>query len=144
MENRIDDTPNIEYVKLVRSLIEHESEVTYHRMIWTAAFHGLLFAALGFVWDKKDAWGLINTFSFLGIVVAILNTYALVMSSAATRQILMWWKDNKPDSYVGFELIGLAPKNPNSYLYFIAPWNILSLAFVCGWISVLVINMKFR
>ena len=132
---------NVHYVDAIRSLINHESEVTNNRMIWMAAFHGLLFTALGFAWDKPNTKLLITVFCLLGIAVAILNTIALINSSVATRRLLIWWDENKPYDYDGPDVIGLAPKNPRSLLYLIAPWNILALIFGFGWAAILLINL---
>jgi hypothetical protein len=124
----------------IRALVKHESEVTNNRMIWSAAFHGLLFAALGFCWDKEDTSNLIGVFCTLGIFVSFLNTIGLVYSSKATRQLLIWWHENKPLDYKGPDIIGLSPKNPYSILYYFAPWNLLSMLFMFGWFAIFIIN----
>jgi hypothetical protein len=132
---------NVQYAEVIRSLIDHESEVTNHRMIWMAAFHGLLFTALGFAWDKPDTRSLITVFCLLGIAVSSLNAIALISSSIATRRLLIWWDNHKPTDYNGPEVIALAPKNPRSLLFLIAPWNILALIFGFGWVAILLINL---
>ncbi len=142
MKLNFDKPQTMEYIKLARSVVEHESEVTNHRMIWTAAFHGLLFTALSFVWGQPDARRLISAFALLGISVSLLNTYALVMSSVATRHIMIWWTKNKPIDYAGPDIIGIAPDNPRSVIYYFAPWNILSFLFSFGWLAVFIINSQ--
>src|SRR5437588_8826124 len=42
------------YEATVRQMITTEDALTNQRMLWMAAFNGLLFAALGFAWDKAD------------------------------------------------------------------------------------------
>ncbi len=67
----------------VVKLLEHEAEVTSHRVVWMAAFHGLLLTALGFLWDKKDAKSVISILCALGIIASILSSISLIMSSQA-------------------------------------------------------------
>jgi len=40
------------YEAVVREMITREDELTNQRMLWMAAFNGLLFAALGFAWGE--------------------------------------------------------------------------------------------
>jgi hypothetical protein len=117
----------------IRALVKHESEVINNRMIWTAAFHGLLFTALGFSWGKEDTRILITIFCTLGIFVSVLNTVGLLFASKATKQLLIWWEINKPKDYNGPDIIGLAPQNINSVWYYFAPWNLLSILFGSSW-----------
>ena len=62
------------------------------------------------------------------------------MSSMAVQKILIWWDAKKPHDYAGPGVIGLAPKNVKSSNYFIAPWNLLSIAFILVWTAIFIIN----
>lgn len=43
-----------EHESVVRGMITSVNELTIQRMLWMATFNGLLFATLGFAWDKPD------------------------------------------------------------------------------------------
>ena len=76
------------YEAVVREMITREDELTNQRMLWMAAFNGLLFAALGFAWDKPGARFLTVVFSILGFTASFLNGLALLFASLAQRRLL--------------------------------------------------------
>ena len=131
---------NIRNEDAVIKLLEHEAAVTNHRVVWMAAFHGLLLTALGFLWDKKDAKSVISILCALGIIASVLSSISLIMSSLAVQKILIWWDAKKPHDYAGPGVIGLAPRNVKSSNYFFAPWNLLSIAFILAWSAIFIIN----
>ena len=57
--------------KIIRSMLQHEDRLVNDRINWLTTVQGLLFASLGFAWDKKDTKVLIAVFSFIGVMVAI-------------------------------------------------------------------------
>lgn len=50
------------WAETIRTVIMHESEVINQRITWLMTTQGLLFASLGFAWDKGDAKSLITVF----------------------------------------------------------------------------------
>ena len=135
------DTSSDRHAEIIRSMINHESDVINNRVNWLAAFQGLLFAALGFSWGKKGSEPLANIFCLLGISVSILLALiSLFNASLATRRLLIWWYENKPSNYEGPGVIGFAPRHPRSFLILIPPWNLLPLCFLFAWLGILIIK----
>lgn len=79
----ISTEPGEQYEATVREMITREDELTNQRMLWMAAFNGLLFAALGFAWGKPGAKFLTTVFSALGVSASFLNGLALIFASNA-------------------------------------------------------------
>jgi cyanate permease len=77
---------------VVREMITREDELTNQRMLWMAAFNGLLFAALGFAWEKSDARFFEIVLSALGIASSFLNGLTLISAMTAQRRLLLWWR----------------------------------------------------
>ena len=124
--------------KVVRKMITREDELTNQRMLWTAAFNGLLFTALGFAWDKSDTKFLVIVFSILGFATSLLNGLALIFASKAQRRLLLWWKLNMPKSYAGPGVMGGEPMDPGKlYSFFFTPWIMLAFIFALGWLAIL-------
>lgn len=127
-----------EYEATVRQMITREDELTNQRMLWMAAFNGLLFAALGFAWDKHGAQFLSIVFSLLGISASLLNGIALIFASNAQRRLLTWWHTKRPVTYDGPGVMGCEPLDSKRYSMFFAPWILLAFMFVAGWLAILV------
>ena len=126
------------YEKVVRKMITREDELTNQRMLWTAAFNGLLFAALGFAWGKSDTKFLLIVFSILGFATSFLNCLALLFASKAQRRLLFWWKSNMPNQYSGPGVMGGEPPHGKKlYAFFFTPWILLAFIFALGWLAIL-------
>jgi hypothetical protein len=126
------------YEEVVRQMITREDELTNQRMLWTAAFNGLLFAALGFAWDKPDTRFLAVIISLLGIATSVLNGLGLIFASNAQRRLLFWWKLNMPKHYAGPGVMGGEPLDPGRlYSFYFTPWILLAFFFVLGWLAIL-------
>jgi len=130
------------YESIVRDMITREDELTNQRMLWMATCNGLLFAALGFAWDKPGAIFLTVVFSFLGVSASLLNALALTFASTAQRRLLNWWHSKKPEGYAGPGVMGSEPLDEKRYSLYITPWIILSLLFTAGWVAILLFVMK--
>ena len=65
-----DKSTVIETAKTIRYMLQREEDLLNNRISWLMTIQGLLFASLGFAWDKKDASGLIIVFALLGIFVS--------------------------------------------------------------------------
>ena len=126
------------YEAVVREMITREDELTNQRMLWMAAFNGLLFAALGFAWDKPGARFLTVVFSILGFTASFLNGLALLFASLAQRRLLFWWQRRKPTPYTGPGVMGGKPLDSlRLYSFYFTPWILLALALAVGWLAIL-------
>jgi|GEM_PF-2549768 len=125
-----------ENAEVIRQLIQHENELTNHRMGWLNTVQGLLFASLAFAWDSTSGTNLITILSVVGIGSAILAYVSLLMSSYAMNQLLGWWDQNS-QGYTGPPVIGAKFVPHTSILAFFAPSNLLSLLFIFAWVGVL-------
>lgn len=134
------DPESGKHEKVIRKMITREDELTNQRMLWTAAFNGLLFTALGFAWDKRDTQFLRIVFCFLGFTASFLNGIALVAAARAQRRLLLWWHEKRPRNYSGPGVMGAEPLDAkkNSYSMFFTPWIITAFIFAVGWLAILV------
>ena len=132
--------------QIIRSLIQHENDLQNHRLTWLMTLQGLLFAALGFAWDKNDTRVLVVIFSILGIAVSLSAWSALRLSNAAYETLESWWKAHKPAEYAGPPIWGYRPDVPagllakatDRFFWILRPWRILPWTFGLGWFSILV------
>ena len=127
------DQPGKLYEATVREMISREDELTNQRMLWMAAFNGLLFAALGFAWDKPGATFLTTVFSVLGVAASFLNGLALIYASNAQRRLLIWWHNNRPDPYAGPVPQEFAASGPDLAVRSISCANVGWSAPFCKW-----------
>ncbi len=130
------------YEAVVRQMITREDELTNQRMLWMAALNGLLFAALGFAWDKTGARALAIVFSILGIASSLLNGLALIFASHAQRRLVLWWRTYKPTPYVGPGVVGAEPLDKQCYSVYFTPWVLLAFFFSIGWSWILVLVLR--
>jgi lysylphosphatidylglycerol synthetase-like protein (DUF2156 family) len=119
-------------------MITKENDLTNQRMLWMAAFNGLLFAALGFAWDKTNAKFLTIVFSILGVSASFLNGIALIFASNAQRSLLFWWHSKKPKNYNGPGVMGFEPLDAKRYSLFLTPWILIAFIFTAGWLAILI------
>jgi hypothetical protein len=127
----------------VREMITREDELTNQRMLWMAAFNGLLFAALGFAWEKADARFFAIVLSALGIASSFLNGLSLTFSAGAQRRLLLWWHNEIPQTYYGPGVMGAEPTDKRRLAFFFAPWILLAFAFVVGWVAILIYVCRY-
>jgi hypothetical protein len=136
------DPAGEQYEATVREMITREDELTNQRMLWMAAFNGLLFAALGFAWEKPGAKFLTIVFSVLGVSASFLNGLALIFASTAQRRLLFWWHDRKPETYNGPGVMGCEPLDRKRYSLYVTPWIVLAFIFTAGWLAILLFVVK--
>jgi hypothetical protein len=127
-----------EYAAIIRSMIECENHLLNDRITWLVTIQGLLFAALGFAWDKKDTKGLITIFSLLGMMVSLSAWTSLNISNQARHELVRWWDANKPPDYQGPDVIGIRAFGKGSER--LRPWRLLPFIFISGWMFVLIFN----
>jgi len=102
-------------------MIQRENEVINHRVTWLTTVQGLLFTAVGIVWDKQGAEPFIRQLCCLGIIMAFIAFFALHGATLAIKRLFEWWEIKKPQDYSGPGVIGLPlPKCP--ILRFFGPW----------------------
>jgi len=128
-----------DYEDVVRTMITREDELTNQRMLWNAAFNGLLFASLGFAWGKPDARAISIIFCLLGIASSLLTGSGLLFASLAQRRLLRWWFAKRPADYDGPGVMGQEPLDKGMTSMYFTPWFLLAMIFVLGWCAVLVV-----
>lgn len=134
---------NQDYESVVRAMIAREDDLTDQRMIWMAAFNGLLFAALGFAWNKPDAGFLTVVFSILGILTSLLNGIALVFAADSLRRLMLWWESHHPHGYSGPGVMGAEPRAGSKlYGFYFTPWILLAVVFAGGWVAIFWFALK--
>jgi len=116
-------------------MIQRENEVINHRVTWLTTVQGLLFTAVGIVWDKQGAEPFIRQLCCLGIIMAFIAFFALHGATLAIKRLFEWWEIKKPQDYSGPGVIGLPlPKCP--ILRFFGPWIFIPILFIIAWIGV--------
>ena len=108
----------IQKAETVRTMIRHENELFNHRLTWMATLQGLLFAALGFAWDKKDTRELLWVLSAVGLLTSLSSMRALKAGASAIESLVSWWDKNHQQGYAGPDIIGIR----SSTLWFLYPW----------------------
>jgi len=131
-----------ENAKIIRAMIDNENNLLNYRINWLVTIQGLLFAALGFSWDKKDARGLLTILCLMGIMMSISAMTSFLLATQAMGNLLEWWKNNG-QGYKGPEVQGLrAEKYRFLWLFrFLYPWHAIPFIFILAWICVLIINL---
>ena len=76
-----------DYVETIRTMVQHEDGLRDQRLGWLFALNGLLFTALGFLWDDKSSLDLIYVLSGLGVTVSLSSLGALYANERAVRYL---------------------------------------------------------
>ena len=121
-----------EHAKTIRAMVEEENNVQNNRLTWLMTIQGLLFAALGFAWDKEDARILVSVFCVLGVIVALSSWSALQLSGAAYDELRTWWEKYVPKNYEGPPIMGSTTKPKSSIHWILRPWRLLPWIFILG------------
>jgi hypothetical protein len=129
-----------DHASTVRAMIEHENDQQNYRLTWMLAIEGLLFAGIGFAWDKTDAHVLVTVFCVLGAVVSISSWTALRLSKQAMNSIREWWDSHRPKDYGGPDIVGYRA-NDHWFLWILRPWRFLPWIFVLAWVAILAANL---
>lgn len=130
--------------KIIRGMIEHENTLLNHRINWLVTIQGLLFAGLGFTWDKSDARGLVSIFCMLAILVSCSAMISFFLATKAMNDLLLWWDNYKvQNNYSGPDVKGLRSSQYKWFrrLSFLYPWHALPIIFILAWLSVLFFNL---
>lgn len=122
--------------EIVRSMIEKENEFINHRITWLMTVQGLLFASLGFAWDKANVQGFMELLCVLGIAVSIIALCSLTWALIAIARLCDWWEANKPSDYRGPNVIGMSPPK-NRVFRALGPPSYFPILFIIAWLAVL-------
>lgn len=123
--------PLEKYAEITRAMIFNENQIINYRMSWLMTLQGLLFAALGFSWDKANAKGLVGILAGIGILSSIGLLFDLSFANVAIRRLLDSWENYKDSTYSGPDVIGLPPHPRVPWPLSI--WLILPIVFTSAW-----------
>jgi hypothetical protein len=127
-----------DHSKTIRTMIEHENHLVNYRLTWLITLQGLLFAALGFAWDKPNAWQIIVVFCTMGIFTAASCLVSLRYTQRAICRLEKWWCKNKPETYDGPEIIGFPLRGVVLYTL---PWLVVPTIFILGWAVIFLVTL---
>ncbi|GIT99961.1 hypothetical protein TSL6_04680 [Sulfurovum sp. TSL6] len=114
----------------IRALIQHENEMTNHRMNWFLILQGFMFAGIAFAWDKSTA--LCVVFSIVGILSSISVGILLRYGIQAIRDL-----DRKSrDTTIGKGSEEIAP-----FMHFLLPWHFLPFTMIVAWTAMIIIKL---
>lgn len=118
---------------VIRAMINTENDLIDRHVRTMATFHGLLFAALGFLWRERNARMVIGAFCLVGVAVSVVQ---LVTATIAIRGLVRWSDEHKSPAYDGPDIAGFYPRaHPLSA--FASPDNFTPLVFILSWLVVL-------
>jgi hypothetical protein len=133
-----DESAILEYEPVIRQMLSHEDDLTNQRMLWSAAFNGLLFAALGFTWGKADSRTPATIFCCLGMATSALTTAGTCFAVTAQLRLLDWWSAaTRKIGYIGPGVMGGKPIGLR-WLFYFSPWVLITACFVLGWFGILI------
>jgi hypothetical protein len=139
--NRSASGATLETAEIVRTMIMNENQLVNQRLTWLLTFQGLLLAALGLAWSRRESRPLIAVFGFLGIAASLVSAVGLVAASRAMDHLVDWWHLHRPNDYVGPDVIGL-PAASSSVINYMNPWTLFPLMFAVAWSVILLINNR--
>jgi hypothetical protein len=136
-----EQTDITDHESTIRSMISEENSLINHRVTWMSTLQGLLFAALGFAWDKANSRELITVFCLLGMLVAGFSFHTLLTATRAMYRLYDWWLERQPRKYRGPGVMGLPPAS-TSWISYLTPWNLFPVIFTLAWIAILIVNLR--
>jgi hypothetical protein len=123
--------------RVVREMINQESNLTDQRLRWLTTLQGLLFAALGFAADRSRV--LIFLLAAVGIFTSLSVFVSLCCAAVSTRRLKQQWRDNQPEDYNGPPVIGISVP---PWIEIFLPWFSLPAVFILVWITIAIIVGK--
>ena len=139
MKEALSESTDDKNAEIVRKLIEHENVLQNYRFTWLTTVQGLLFASLGFVWEKGTL-PLICVLAGLGIVISLSALSALRLSDLAYGHLHQWWAENLPN-YMGPPKHGFEVSSAGRLTQAFLPSRIVPRAFLVAWLAVLVLRL---
>jgi hypothetical protein len=119
-----------EQPETIRALIQHENEMTNHRMNWFLILQGFMFAGIAFAWDKSEA--LCVVFSIVGILSSISVGILLRYGIQAIRNL-----DQKTEETT----IGKGSEETSPIMHFLLPWHFLPFTMILAWTAMIIIKL---
>jgi hypothetical protein len=117
---------------VIREMVRHEDELTSQRMSAFLTIQGLLFAALGFGWDKS--WVLVSgVLAPAGVVICLSCRSTLILGPMTVGDLLRRW-DETSKGYAGPDVVG-ARFDFRGWRQLIWPWNAIPLALGLAWVA---------
>lgn len=107
-----------ENAKIIQAMIDNENNLLNYRINWLVTIQGLLFAALGFSWDKKDARGLVVVLCLMGIMMSISAMTSFLLATQGMSDLLKWWENNG-QGYKGLRFKDYVLKNTSFSGFFV-------------------------
>ena len=131
-----------EMTTVARDLIKLENELQNARTTWLLQTNGLLFAALGFAWEKAPV-ELVLLLSAVGVLVSTSIYRALRMHRIAVEGTMAWWASwLTEEQQQPRRIIGLWSPSSNSFLErALRPWRFLPRLFAYAWLLVAAIKL---
>jgi hypothetical protein len=134
--------------KRVRSAIEHENELTNHRLTWMLNSQAFLFAAFALTFQastKKDVDASFLPFymyvlagiSLTGILAAAYLSSGLAAAQRQHKQLEKWWAARKKDKSRHPPISGDAPQ-----FFLRLPYHGFPFIFVLGWLVFIMVTLK--
>lgn len=134
--------------KRVRSAIEHENELTNHRLTWLLTSQGFLFAAFALIFqastktDVKDElrifyYYILAGFAATGIIISFYLWLLLQGAEIQHEKLRTWWLKRPKDDFRHPSICG-DPKWTNR----IFPTSGLTFLFVVSWIIFIVVTLN--
>ena len=81
-----DDDRVLNFIAVIRSMIQHENTLLNQRMVWMWTLQGLLFSAIGFLWKFNKLPVLI--ISLVGFLSCFSIGYSLNRANKAIKDLL--------------------------------------------------------
>lgn len=139
-KQKLEDIEKLE--ELIRSMIAREDDLVNHRMGWLATFNGLLFAALGFCWDKPTASQFLMLICIVGLLISCFHAFGIFEVGRAQRRLLIWWRDKEPKTHDSPGIMGIKPVGKNYFLMLLNPWFLTALTFTISWLVTFIYLLK--
>jgi len=119
-------------------MVQHENELMNHRIGWMATCNGLLFAALGFVWDKPRGNAVAYVIAIPGIFTCASARSSLYVARKALVRLQCLWDKKGTDEADVPPVIGW--HDERHWLQWLLPWYSLPVIFAAAWASILAIT----
>lgn len=140
-----------EYASTIRQMIQHENDLTSQRLGWMSTLNGLLFTALGLVWNKSNSVLLVVILCCLGLVVCLSSLVALRAADHARQYLHRLWLKKGIERHLVPPVIAWSrkriPLHETRRARLIQwlrpklmPWNALPYAFMVAWVCLLIMG----
>jgi hypothetical protein len=145
----VPDLNNIkDYEDVARGMIRHENELINNRMGWMTTLNGLLFTAIGFLWEKTDNRLVVIPICCLGFLICATSLASLHGATKEMSRIRKWWMVHKPIDYQGPGIMGGDSSENRGRLYWVSdlfgPWDLTALFLLIAWLVVFIISLCHR